>query len=337
MNVQVLIDAIVRQTTVLIAQLATSGGLRAPLADIAGQVFLQLAEELSQQGVSRKVSADMFGMALRTYRRKLTRVREGEERGQSLWQAVLDFTSKGKLATRREIVERFGDDEEGILGAVLRDLTDSGLLFASGTGDATVYRRTDEHEIEAMHATSDERGLEDLLWAFIYRSGPLSRDELTKQHDPARAQAAVARLLASGRVREHIREGRALLTAGEFVVPLGATHGWEAAVYDHYQALVQTICQRLASLGAHAGPTTGGSTYTLDVWPGHPHEAEALGWLARTRVGTGELRAKIEAYNAANPRPPELRHVVLYAGQCVLEEDGGSGANATASVEGEER
>lgn len=88
----------------------------------------------------------MFGMALRTYRRKLTRLKEGEERGQSLWQAVLDFMSKGKLATRQELVERFGDDEEGILAAVLRDLTDNGLLFASGSGDAAIYRRAEEHE-----------------------------------------------------------------------------------------------------------------------------------------------------------------------------------------------
>jgi hypothetical protein len=35
MNAQVLIDGVVRHTTILIAQLATSGGVRAPLAHIA--------------------------------------------------------------------------------------------------------------------------------------------------------------------------------------------------------------------------------------------------------------------------------------------------------------
>ena len=60
-----LIDAIVQQTTLLIAQLATSAGIRAPLAHIADQVFLDLANEIEQQGVSRKVVADMFGLALR--------------------------------------------------------------------------------------------------------------------------------------------------------------------------------------------------------------------------------------------------------------------------------
>lgn len=65
MNVRLLIDAIVRQTMVLVAQLATSGGLRAPLAHVASQAFLELARELESQGVGRKVSADMFGMACR--------------------------------------------------------------------------------------------------------------------------------------------------------------------------------------------------------------------------------------------------------------------------------
>jgi len=52
-NLQLLIDSIVRQTTVLIAQLATTGGARAPLVTVANQVFLDLADELAQQGVSR--------------------------------------------------------------------------------------------------------------------------------------------------------------------------------------------------------------------------------------------------------------------------------------------
>ena len=48
MNISVLIDSIVRQVTVLIAQLATAGGVRAPVAHIANQVFVQLARELEE-------------------------------------------------------------------------------------------------------------------------------------------------------------------------------------------------------------------------------------------------------------------------------------------------
>ena len=89
MNVPLLIDAVVRQTTVLIAQLATTGGVRAPVAHLANQVFLDLAREFESQGVSRKVSADMFGMALRAYLRKIQRLTESStEHGRSLWEAA---------------------------------------------------------------------------------------------------------------------------------------------------------------------------------------------------------------------------------------------------------
>jgi hypothetical protein len=46
MNRQVLIDQVVRQTMILIAQLATTGGTRAPLAHLADRVFFHLAREL---------------------------------------------------------------------------------------------------------------------------------------------------------------------------------------------------------------------------------------------------------------------------------------------------
>jgi hypothetical protein len=43
MRTYLLIDAIVRQTTLLIVQLATAGGFRTTLAHIADQVFRDLA------------------------------------------------------------------------------------------------------------------------------------------------------------------------------------------------------------------------------------------------------------------------------------------------------
>ena len=77
MNVRLLVDGIVRQTTILIAQLSTTAGVRAPLAHVADQVFLDLAREIEGQGVSRKVVADMFGLAIRSYQKKVRRLTAG--------------------------------------------------------------------------------------------------------------------------------------------------------------------------------------------------------------------------------------------------------------------
>src|SRR6187549_3076813 len=103
-----LIDAIVRQTMVLIAQLATLGGGRAQLAHTANQVFLDLVAALKEQGLGNKVIADMFGMALRTYQTKMQRLSESRtDRGRSLWEALLSFLqdrSENGAVSRAEIL-----------------------------------------------------------------------------------------------------------------------------------------------------------------------------------------------------------------------------------------
>lgn len=183
-NVQLLIDAIVRQTTVLIAQLATAGGARAPLAHIANQVFLDLARELDEQGVSRKVGADMFGLALRTYQRKIQRLAESNtDRGRSLWEAVFAHLDEKGIATRNEVLARFCRDDEVLVRGVLHDLTESGLVFCSGSGEGTVYRTATQEDLSHVRASESSDtalSLDAMIWAVIYRDGPLLA---TRSHD----------------------------------------------------------------------------------------------------------------------------------------------------------
>jgi hypothetical protein len=73
----------------------------------------------------------------------------------------------------------------------------------------------------------------------------------------------------------------------------------------------------------------GGSTYTLDVWPGHPHEEEAHDTLRELRLRLGELRQKIEGYNADHEVPDNYTQVILYLGQCLIQQ-GGTGSDEPA-------
>ncbi len=323
MNVQLLIDQVVRQTTVLIAQLATSGGTRAPVAHIANQVFVDLARELEGQGVSRKVSADMFGMALRAYQRKLQRLKESaDQRDRSLWQMVLEHIGERGVISRGELLRRFKREEPSVMRGVLRDLVESGLVFSSGSGMSAMYRATSEEELDRMRELPGDEATDAFLWAVIYRLGPLSKKALLGlgARDETSVGASLSRLIGEGRVRvERVADGE-IYSAGEFYVAPDAEHGWEAAVFDHFQALVQTICARLRGDAPHP-EATGGSTYTLDVWPGHPLRDEALGTLARLRTSLGELRTRIEAHNASAGPTEEYEAVVVYAGQCVIERD----------------
>jgi hypothetical protein len=162
-------------------------------------------------------------------------------------------------------------------------------------------------------------GLDELLWAVIYREGPLDRAALLARDGGTAAEldAALARLCEAERVQQ-LPSGA--LLASEFFVPLGAEVGWEAAVFDHYHALVKTICCRLNPDPELPLPAAavGGSTYTFDVWPGHPCYDEASGLLERYRKAHSELRERVERYNAQAPMPARFIKLVVYAGQCAL-------------------
>jgi hypothetical protein len=322
MNIKILIDSIVRQTTVLIAQLATSGGVRPPLAHVANQVFLDLSRELDAQGVSRKVSADMFGMALRSYLRRIQGLSESStDRGRTLWEAVLDFVSQGEVRSRGQVLARFSHDDHNLIRGVLHDLTENGLVFSSGVGQEQVYRATTKAEHVQMSRLADASGLDELLWAFIYREGPVSRAALAElaAGNPVALDAVLQRLIDLGKITANGDGDARMFRAERLEVLLDAEVGWEAAVFDHYRALVQTICQRLtnASRTPQSSARTGGSTFTLDVWPGHPHADEAYGVLARFRAQYTELYERIEAHNAKHGKPAEYDQVVIYGGQHV--------------------
>ena len=321
MTRQILIDNIVRQTTILIAQLATSGGVRSPLAQIADRVFLDLARELDAQGISRKVSADMFGMALRSYRRRVRQLSESStEHGRSLWEAVLGYLSRGALVTREEVLRRFHRDEEVLVKGVLNDLCESGLVFRLGAGKSVAYRAATSDELAALQSRTE--GLAELVWMLVYREGPLGAEEL------GRRTGLKSEVLADC-LAELVEAGRVELTEGGYrsralVLPLGSSAGWEAALFDHFQAVVKTMCLRLRRASEDgAAADTGGSTYSFTIWSGHPFEDEVRGSLREFRAKNSALRERIEAYNQNNPRPPRHERVTVYGGACVVTEEPG--------------
>jgi hypothetical protein len=323
MAIELLIQAIVRQTTILIAQLATSGGARAPLAQVANQVFLDLVTELERQGVSRKVSADMFGLGLRTYQRKIQRLQESStDRGRSLWEAILEYISKERLVTRANVQMRFARDEDAQVRGVLRDLSDSGLIFSSGHGPSTAYRAASEDELDTMRQMRSNDGLEELVWALVYREGPISPASLASaiHIDLVELEPVLQRLVDVQRIATVTQSEAILYSATSLYVPLGSAIGWEAAVFDHFQAVVKTICCRMRD-DRPTAPDVGGSTYTLDVWPGHPLEEEARNTLERLRGSLVDLRRRIEDVNAQQGVPESHDEVIFYVGQCVIPRD----------------
>ncbi|HEY6722390.1 MAG TPA: crosslink repair DNA glycosylase YcaQ family protein [Polyangiaceae bacterium] len=323
MNAHLLIDAVVQQTMVFIAQLATAGGVRTPVAQLANQVFLDLSEELQSQGVSKKVIADMFGMALRTYHRKVRSCRQSQsEEGSTVWEAVFRHICRHEPIAATAVYQRFGQDDLDVVTGVLNDLVSSGLVYRAGRGDRAMYRMA----AAADFATEDQdslRALDWLVWLTVYRAGPLTRAQVEQQTRATSEQCreALERLLAQGHIDREGEGDDQTYTSGRFEVPLGQSHGWEAAVLDHFQALVTAVAIKLGDGAASArlGDLVGGSTWTLDVGKGHPLREEAVSTLARLRREVEELRERIDAYNAGESAAEPAERVVVYVGQYVRE------------------
>lgn len=324
MNVNLLIDAIVRQTTVLIAQLATSAGARAPLAHVANQVFLDLTSELRQQGLGQKVIADMFGMALRTYHARIQRLNESAtDRGTSLWEAVLDHLRASGDCTRAELLLRFRADDDATIRGVLHDLTESGLVVRTGRGDRTSYRAADEKEIRSLGSLDRDAATQAMVWVAVHRNGPVSGAWIAEwmRADVDEVLDALEALSGQGRVRATGPAKDPLWTAQDCIIQYEDPVGWEAAVLDHYQAMVVALCTKLTAgeRTARHNDAVGGSTFVFDLCHGHPMEDEVKSFLSQVRAQASALRQRVDAASAALPEDGQrgTLRVIFYAGQTV--------------------
>lgn len=328
MKSQVLIDAIVRQTTVLIARLSTAEGARSPLGHIASEVFSGLVSELENQGVSKKVIADMFGMALRSYRQKVQRVGESAtSRGVTLWSAVQSYLVEHGSASRSEVLERFKYDDEVSVRGILNDLVESGFIVRSGRGEKTSYRPATEEELRDFGAALEGQpghSLAALVWLQIYREGPSSLDRLAQLIPVSREnlEEALAMLTSDGRVSESTPNGETLYTAEHVLIPVGESAGWEAAVVDHHRTVLNALAAKITSGNRSSAKSdeVGGTTLTFDLWPGHPNEQKVRQLLAKTRAEIIPLWEEVTKYNESD-QGEGVYQVHFYCGQYLVTEE----------------
>lgn len=325
MNATLLIQAIVRQTTVLIATLATASGQRAQLASVANVVFADLVRELREQGLGNKVIADMFGLALRTYHRKLARLSASQSApGRSLWEAVLAHIQQHGPMLRSAVMERFARDDDATLRAVVLDLVEAGLVRREGSGDATRLEAVDPGS-ERPETPAQSDTLEAMVLVALHRHGPLDFHGLGALVPAGATElaAVLERLHTGGLIERTTQAGKTAYACERYLIQFGDAAGWEAAVFDHYQALVTALVTKLRSgeRKADLSDAIGGSTFAFDLWRGHPMQAEVLGYLKRVREQGMALRKALEEHNAKAPMPDDATalRVTAYVGQSVIE------------------
>ncbi len=335
MQTSLLIDAIVRQTTVLIAELSTAAGIRAPLAHVADEVFLRLASEIEAQGVGRKVIADMFGLALRSYQKKIQRLTESSSvRERTLWEALLEMIQREESVSRADAQVRFGHDGELAVASVLKDLVGSGLVNVTGRGHSARYSLTSAEDRARLLADADHDALQSFAWVAIYR-GAGSEQEVAETLRMGREQARslVEELIASGRVERSEPSGE--LRAGTLTIPVGSEQGWEAAVLDHFRAVANAIANKVRQgrVRSELSDVIGGGTLSFDLEPDHPFVPRVTGLLDRVRKDVNALWSEVHAFNREHTFDEERRfRVWFYFGQNVERpEDGGVQPEGQAS------
>jgi hypothetical protein len=285
-----------------------------PLGQAAERLFHGLACELHSMQVRRRVAADMFGMAPRAYLRKVRRAEESvTDHGYSLWQAVYEFVASTPGVELSQLARRFHRDDEGVLRGVLSDLRESGLVSNSGRGDGALFVATSGRELGARLAEGSAAS-DELVWAVIYREGPLVREGLQQfvGVSDRELDAILQRLKDDNRIYERQKRDRVLLCTTSTVPDHEAPERWEAAVFEHYHAAVRALS---TLLGRPTAENTGASTFTFNVGPGHPLEHEVERLFVRFRAEADQLRARIDAENQARPLA-KLERVILYLGMC---------------------
>jgi hypothetical protein len=167
------------------------------------------------------------------------------------------------------------------------------------------------------------------VWVTVYHQGPAGAAQLSEQLnlDVAWVERALEALLADGRVKREPGGDSPRYRSEQCLIPLGQGAGWEAALLDHYQAVVRAIGAKLNQGQSSALPKdrVGGSTYSFDVWQGHPHAEQVYGLLAEHRRQLSALWSEVSAHNQENARVEGRDRVTFYFGQMVTQDSSDRG------------
>jgi hypothetical protein len=264
----------------------------------------------------------MFGMALRTYQKKIARVAESASvQGKTLWEAVYEFI-KTESPTRRRVLERFRNDGEREVSSVLRDLVSNGMAFVTGDGLNVAYGVTSERMQSQVLEARDFEAVAHVIWLKVFQGvGDCASLSAALGVEESQVQRALEELESAGRVQQ--RDG--VWVTRNVHIPMGSTSGAEAAMLDHFRAVCNVLTSRSRAFfdpnpddGGADGTqraADGGSTFSFSVYPGHPAESEVLSLLARSRGETQRLWERVSTYNEQHAPPPEARTVTFYCGQ----------------------
>lgn len=325
MNFSNLVERIVPLVAELFATLSSRDPLRMHFADIAGKTLLDIVQTLRSDGISQEAIAASLEMTITGFRAKMKKLTQeyeepGEEPGAGRPRTLLErvhahvYEHGGDSCGARfqDIAAAFSGIKPDSLGGVLHFLVQSRVLSVTGRGTTREYFAVPQQRADA--AT-----LADAV-VTLYRDGPLTAEELAHRLEVTlpMAREFVERLDAKGQL-ETIDQptGDRAYRATTYHVPVSSTEGYEAALWDHLQAVLRSINKkiRLGRYNATLHDVNGGTTFSFDVAAQSPLYDELSGFLKRMRVEMEDFRDR--ALAEAPAPSEEAKRITLYTGQMV--------------------
>ena len=251
------------------------------------------AQGVSRASGARTCSGSRYGPTLR----KIQRLRESStDTGKSLWEAVLGHLEEGKLVTRAEVLNRFHRDDPDLVRGVLHDLSEGGLVLRVGSGAGTAYRAVTKDELLSLAGERDTDGTDELVWAIVYREGPISHDALVKLVRHAKRGSRGGSGSSPRRGPDPFNGRRWLcqdVSDGEVLRLRRLRGGLGSRRVRSFPGRREDRLREARLRGeVQKDIPTGGSTYSFDVWPGHPPR------VGRPRFARNATRADVSAANA---------------------------------------
>ena len=173
------VKTVVYQAGRLAGATAVADGARRSLGWIQDILLLGVVDELEEQGLSRKVIADILGMTTRTFQRHLSAARAGSQVGITLWQFIHRRCETPQ--TKEAITAWFPASRKLEIHSLLRDMIQSGWMRL----EEDMYQAqpledvsTDEHMLEYIVTAFVEAQLSDVDIEVVREEGALD-DELS--------------------------------------------------------------------------------------------------------------------------------------------------------------
>jgi len=331
---ELLIDGVARQSVRLIAHIATFAG-RSRLSGLTEQMFGWMVTALREEcDLNHGVIQSMLALPRSTYFDRLSR-RSESGHGVNLWLAILlQFQRRAPAPLSvEELAQILPRVDEHSLRGILADLQKQELI-ACATGGASnlAWERFAIVDAERVKTVID-CALEDIssmLLVAVYQNGPIGVSALAERLGLAVAEIedGLLDLNDRGLIDVDRSNGAERWDCKGLDIAFENVEAWHAAVYDHVHAVVNAVIGKLRSEKTQAcmEDEVGGSTFSYEVWPGHPHEKRVGALFKKVRAEGNQLLEELRVFEqseAAKAKPPaaQRRKVVFYCGQAVHHQD----------------